>query len=131
MTDHNGTLMQWNSENLPVSISQDSGDASSFHYAPDRQRYYRSAEIAGVATFRHHLMAYGREVAEVDLTNSGGSVNETVSYMLTDHLGSVDDVHGCTSAARPWEIPEGGRKPEAANVEPIHMTGRVCDRLIG
>ena len=64
---------------------------------------------------------------KVDLTNSGGSVNETVSYMLTDHLGSVDDVHGCTSAARPWEIPEGGRKPEAANVEPIHMTGRVCD----
>ena len=127
MTNRNGTVIQWNSENLPVSISQDSGDASSFSYAPDQHRYYQAALIAGVSettvyaggyeawtragvtTFRHHLMAYGREVAEVDLTNSGSSVNETVSYVLTDHLGSVDDVQGSTSVA-------GGRKPGATNV---------------
>ena len=125
MVNRNGTVIQWNSENLPVSISQDSGDASSFSYAPDQHRYYQAALIAGVSettvyaggyeawtragvtTFRHHLTAYGREVAEVDLTNSGSSVVEKVSYVLTDHLGSVDDVQGSTSAA-------GGRKPGAA-----------------
>lgn len=125
MTNRAGTLIQWNSENLPVSISQDSGDSSQFSYAPDQHRYYQAALIAGVAettvyvggyeawsragvtTYRHHLMAYGREVAEVDLTNSGSSVDETVSYVLTDHLGSVDDVQGSTSAA-------GGRKLGAA-----------------
>ncbi|MGH2509584.1 MAG: RHS repeat-associated core domain-containing protein, partial [Ktedonobacteraceae bacterium] len=59
-------------------------------------------------------MADGREVAEVDLSNTGSTVSETVSYILTDHLGSVDDVQGSTSAA-------GGRKPRAALV----MTGGV------
>lgn len=33
-------------------------------------------------------------MAEVDLTNSGSSVDETVSYVLTDHLGSVDVITG-------------------------------------
>ena len=137
-----GTAIQWNSENLPVSISQDGSNTSQFSYAPDQHRYYQAALIAGVSettvysgafeaiasngvtTYRYHLMAYGREVAEVDLTNSGSSVNETVSYVLTDHLGSVDDVQGSTSAA-------GGRKPGATNVGLIHMNGRVYDPLIG
>ena len=45
----------------------------------------------------------------MNLTNSGSSVVEKVSYVLTDHLGSVDDVQGSTSAA-------GGRKPGAATL---------------
>ncbi len=107
MTNRNGTRITWNSANRPTQITQDSGDQSQFAYAPDGHRYYQAALIAGVSettvyvggyeawtragvtTFRHHLTAYGREVAEVDLTNSGSSVNETVSYVLTDHLGSV------------------------------------------
>ena len=69
----------------------------------------------------------------MNLTNSGSSVNETVSYVLTDHLGSVDDVQGSTSAARPLEVPGGGggRKPGATNVGLIHMNGRVYAPLIG
>lgn len=73
-----------------------------------KHRYHQSAEIYSVAEttvyaggyeaitrggttkYRNHLMADGREVAEVDLNNSGSAVNETVSYVLTDHLGSVD-----------------------------------------
>ncbi len=124
---------------------------SQFSYAPDKHRYYQAALIAGVSettvyvggyeawtragvtTFRHHLMAYGREVAEVDLTNSGSSVVEKVSYVLTDHLGSVDDVQGSTSVARPLEVPGGGggRKPGSTNVGLIHMNGQVYDPLIG
>ncbi len=68
-------------------------------------------------------MAQGREVAEVDLTNSGSTVNETVSYVLTDYLGSVDDVHGCTSAA-------GGRKPGAAVITD-HNGPPVADMSFG
>lgn len=111
MTDRNGTVIEWNSENRPVDITEDGNNSSSFSYAPDGHRYDQNALIDGVSettvyvgdfeaisdngaiTYRHHLMAYGREVAEVDLSNSGsGGVTETVSYILTDHLGSVDMV---------------------------------------
>ena len=46
----------------------------------------------GVTRYRYHLLADSREVAEVNLSNSGSTVNETVSYVLSDHLGSVDVV---------------------------------------
>lgn len=49
MTNRADTLIQWNSENLPVSISQDSGDSSQFSYAPDQHRYYQTAMINGVS----------------------------------------------------------------------------------
>ncbi|MHB8423544.1 MAG: RHS repeat-associated core domain-containing protein [Gammaproteobacteria bacterium] len=74
-----------------------------------KHRYYQSAEIngvsettvysgafeawtrAGATTYRYHLMAYGREVAEVDLTHSGTpSPAETVSYCYRDEIGSVE-----------------------------------------
>ncbi|MGH8378508.1 MAG: RHS repeat-associated core domain-containing protein, partial [Gammaproteobacteria bacterium] len=110
MTNRNGTTITWNSLNLPTQITESSSNSSSFAYAPDKHRYYQSAEINGVAettvyvggyeavttggvtTYRHHLMADGREVAEIDLSNSGSSVTEKVSYVLTDHLGSTDVV---------------------------------------
>ena len=179
MVNRNGTLMQWNSLNLPVSISQDGSNTSQFSYAPDQHRYYQAALIAGVSettvyvggyeawtragvtTFRHHLMAYGREVAEVDLTNSGSSVNETVSYVLTDHLGSVDVITNASGAVvadmsfsawggrrepGTWEAPVGTAEIQTDhdadrygfthqemldNVNLIHMNGRVYDPNLG
>jgi RHS repeat-associated protein len=53
---------------------------------------YEAWTQAGVTKYRYHLMADDREVAEVDLTNNGSAVNEAISYVLTDHLGSVDVV---------------------------------------
>ena len=69
----------------------------------------------------------------MNLTNSGSSVVEKVSYVLTDHLGSVDDVQGSTSAARPLEVPGGGggRKPGATNVALVDLNGRVYDPEVG
>ncbi len=173
MVNRNGTLITWNSANRPTQITRDSGDQSQFAYAPDGQRYYQAALIAGISettvyaggyeawtragvtTYRHHLMAYGREVAEVDLTNSGSSVNETVSYVLTDHLGSVDVITNQTGAVvadmsfsafgsrrepGTWEPPVGATETQADhaadrygfthqemldNVGLIHMNGRV------
>jgi hypothetical protein len=116
MINRNGTTIQWDSDNLPVCIDAGGGTCSSdsnwssFSYAPDKHRYYQSAVVAGVTEttvyvgpyeawtqagvtkYRYHLMADDREVAEVDLTNNGSAVNEAISYVLTDHLGSVDVV---------------------------------------
>ncbi|MDE3178701.1 MAG: hypothetical protein KGM47_03490 [Acidobacteriota bacterium] len=49
MANRNGTAITWNSDNLPVSITQSSSNSSSFAYAPDKHRYYQSAEINGVS----------------------------------------------------------------------------------
>ena len=110
MANRNGTAITWNSDNLPVSITVSSSNSSQFSYAPDKHRYYQTAMINGVSEttvyvgafeavttggatkYRYHLSAAGREVAEVNLSNSGSTVNETVSYVLSDHLGSVDVV---------------------------------------
>ncbi len=48
--------------------------------------------VVGVTKYRYHLIAEGREVAEADFTNSGGGVTESNTYVLRDHLGSVDVV---------------------------------------
>ncbi|MDE2346368.1 MAG: hypothetical protein KGL13_07855, partial [Gammaproteobacteria bacterium] len=53
---------------------------------------FEAVTTGGVTKYRYHLSADSREVAEVDLSNSGSTVNETVSYVLSDHLGSVDVV---------------------------------------
>ncbi|HKU17656.1 MAG TPA: RHS repeat-associated core domain-containing protein [Candidatus Saccharimonadales bacterium] len=110
MVNRNGTTITWNSDNLPVSITESGSNSSSFAYAPDKHRYYQSAVInsvtettvyvgafeavttGGVTTYRYHLSADSREVAEVDLSNSGSSVVEKISYVLSDHLDSVDVV---------------------------------------
>ena len=116
MTNRNGTAIQWDSNNLPVCMDASGGACSggnnwsSFSYAPDKHRYYQTAMIAGVSEttvyvgafeavttggvtkYCYHLSADSREVAEVNLSNSGSTVNETVSYVLSDHLGSVDVV---------------------------------------
>ncbi|HVA55040.1 MAG TPA: RHS repeat-associated core domain-containing protein [Gammaproteobacteria bacterium] len=116
MTHRINTAIQWNSDNLPTCIDAANGTCASgsnwsaFKYAPDKHRYYQSAMVnnvaettvysgafeawtkAGATTYRYHLMADDREVAEVSFTNSGSSSVETISYVLTDHLGSTDVV---------------------------------------
>lgn len=59
---------------------------------------FEAVTASGVTTYRYHLIADGREVAEVNLTGSGGTVTEVVNYVLTDHLGSVDVVTSQTGA---------------------------------
>jgi len=179
MTNRNGTTIQWNSLNLPTVITQDGNNSSSFSYAPDKHRYYQTALIAGVnettvyvgayeafttndtTTYRHHLMADGREVAEVDLTQGSGSVTENISYVFTDHLGSVDvitDQSGTPIASMSFGAWGNRRLPSTwlpavsatetqadhdadrygfthqemlDNVNLIHMNGRVYDPNIG
>lgn len=110
MINRNGTTIAWNSLNLPTQITQSGSNSSGFAYAPDKHRYYQSAVIngvtettvyvgafeavttGGVTKYRYHLSADSREVAEVDLSNSGSSVTEKISYILSDHLGSTDVV---------------------------------------
>lgn len=177
MINRDGTVITWNSDNLPTSIVQDVNNSSTFSYAPDKHRYEQTALIngisettvymgdyeevtkAGVTTYRHHLSAYGREVAEVDLANSGGLVTEKVSYIFTDHLGSVDVVmspsgntfesfgaFGKRRDVTTWQAPLGSTETQADhdadrygfthqemldNVALIHMNGRVYDPNLG
>ena len=185
MTNRNGTNITWNSLNMPVCINAGGGTCtggsnwSQFAYAPDKHRYYQTAMINGVSEttvyaggyeaitrggtpqYRNHLMADGREVAEVDLSNSGSTVNETVSYVLTDHLGSVDVITSQTGAViadmsfgafgnrrapGTWLPPVGSAETAADhaadrygfthqemldNVGLIHMNGRVYDSSLG
>lgn len=177
MANRNGTVINWNSDNLPTNIVQDANNSSTFSYAPDKHRYQQTALISGVTettvymgdyeevtqggvtTYRHHLSAYGREVAEVDLANSGGLVTEKVSYIFTDHLGSVDVVMSPTGNqymsfgafgkrrdVGTWTGTVGTVETQADhdadrygfthqemldNVALIHMNGRVYDPNLG
>ncbi|HKU17658.1 MAG TPA: RHS repeat-associated core domain-containing protein [Candidatus Saccharimonadales bacterium] len=53
---------------------------------------FEAVTTGGVTKYRYHLSADSRGVAEVDLSNSGSSVVEKISYVLSDHLGSTDVV---------------------------------------
>lgn len=48
MTNRNGTAIVWDSDNMPVSITQSGSNSSSFSYALDKHRYYQSAVINSV-----------------------------------------------------------------------------------
>ena len=58
MTNRNGTNIQWDSDNLPTSIVENGSNSSSFSYAPDKHRYYQSAEIAGVSETTVYVGAF-------------------------------------------------------------------------
>ena len=160
----------WNSDNLPTQINQGT-ESDSFSYAPDKHRYkqsiqglspgttyyFGSQEVVGGASteFRHWLTAYGKPVAQVVLSaDSSGNSHETVSYVLTDHLGSVVGlldsstlVPGYQSFAAlgqhtdptTWAIGGGPTLGKHGftdhehldNVGLIHMNGRLMDPTIG
>ena len=122
MTSRNGSPITWTVDNLPASLGAADG-SSTFSYDPDGNRYYQAARFNNVTTdttyigglfevvststtteYRHNIMADGQIVAVHTMDQSG---NAYTDYLHSDHLGSVDDVQGSTSAA-------GGRKPGAA-----------------
>ncbi|HKU17653.1 MAG TPA: RHS repeat-associated core domain-containing protein, partial [Candidatus Saccharimonadales bacterium] len=151
MTNRNGTAITWNSNNLPVSITQNSSNSSGFSYAPDKRRYYQSAVIngvtettvyvgafeavttGGVTTYRYHLSADSREVAEVDLSNSGSNVVEKISYVLSDHLGSVDVVETTDASGNLLSTTDmsfsawGGRREPSTWLPPVGSSETQTD----
>ena len=128
LTAGGGKSVTWYADNHPYQI-QANGAMETFSYSPDGNRYLRVDTTPQGTTV---TTVYIDGLLEVRY-DSGSSVNEAVSYVLTDHLESVDDVQGSTSAARPLAVPGGGggRKPGATNVGLIHMNGWVYDPLIG
>ena len=111
----------------------------------------------GVANFRHHINAGGRTVAIVNRTSS----TTTTSYLLVDHLGSLDtvtdssgnvvvkesfDPWGKRRNPATWSGPINGTDDanianttrrgftghtELDNFALVHMNGRVYDPTIG
>lgn len=120
---------------------------------------FEEVTTGGVTKYRHHLMADGREVAEVDLSNSGSTVTEAINYVFSDHLGSVDVVMDSTgnhsmsfgafgNRREPgtWLPPVGATETQTDhtltrygfthqemldNVALVHMNGRVYDPNLG
>ncbi len=170
-----GTAVSWNSDNLPTSIIQSGSNSSTFSYAPDKHRYMQVAMNAGVqettiyaggmeifttggvTKYRHTLSAYGRPVFLEELSNSASTPKEGQSYLLTDHLGSVDTVIDASGVTSPqpqsfdtfghhrdpntW-LPTTGNGTTLTtrgfthhehldNVGLIHMNGRVYDPTVG
>lgn len=79
---------------------------------------FEAVTTGGTTTYRYHLSADSREVAEVDLSNSGSSVVEKISYVLSDHLGSVDvvettDVNGNVLSTTDMSFSAWGNRREA------------------
>lgn len=178
VTSKNGAAVSWYADNKPQSIAGN-GQNSTFEYTPGGAYWRQTATYAanpsgtetttyiaglleivvkgGVANFRHHINANGRTVAIVNRT--GGTTS--TSYLLTDHLGSVDTVTdasgnvvvkesfdawgkrrnpatwaGAISASDEASIASTTRcgytgHTELDNVGLVHMNGRVYDPTIG
>ena len=118
VTNRAGTAVDWNSDDLPTCADTTAGltdcdpahpNYSQFSYAPDKHRYFQSANVHGQSETtiyvgaleivndatgihnRYNLSAYGRSVAVIDLESTAtGRPVLNAQYLLTDHLGSVD-----------------------------------------
>ncbi|MGH8371653.1 MAG: RHS repeat domain-containing protein [Gammaproteobacteria bacterium] len=132
MTDRNGTAITWNPDNLPTQIMQDANNSSTFSYAPDKHRYYQNANVSGttettvyigdmeivtrngITDYRQRLSAYGKDVGEFIVSTDVS--HDQMTYILTDHLGSVDvvtDSTGATVSGTGWSFGAFGKRREA------------------
>jgi len=166
--------VMWDSDNQPSSITQDSGNYSNFFYGPDKHRYRQDAKSGGVASttlyvggleivtdptgidYKHTLVAYGRPVVLDELqANTSGAPLDKRSYLLTDHLGSVEqvvpesgtigvqsfDTFGRHRDPGTWQVVAGSSttitkhgftdQEHLDNLTLVHMNGRVYDPVIG
>ena len=151
MTNRNGTMVKWDSDNQPISIAQDANNSSAFNYAPDKHRYFQNAKVNGQTETtvyagaleivtdatgthnRYNLSAYGKAVAVVDLeSDTNGNPVINTQYLLTDHLGSVDeavDTTGTLIAGTGWSFEAFGQRRDPASWQtPANSAQVTADR---
>jgi RHS repeat-associated protein len=116
-TSRQGNSITWSSYNYPVTVNAGSGSTAetvAFEYGPNRQRWQQSYSGNGTTettdyvggllevvlsgsttTFRHYIKAGGEPVAVYAISSAGN----TLSYVLSDHQGSVSDLTNSSGAS--------------------------------
>jgi RHS repeat-associated protein len=110
----NDASITWSSFNLPTAINRDGGSYSQFQYGADRSRYkhvtdtpttdvettinirdlYERVTRGSVVEHRHYIFVPGGAAAVYNRKSSG----DETSYLLKDHLGSVDMITSSTGS---------------------------------
>lgn len=147
MTKRGGHDITWMSFNYPLKINGANSESAEFVYGPDRQRWkmtykrgaytettlYLGAQLekvtAGSTTiWRHTVAAHGIPVALITRTSSGV---DTVRYIFTDHLGSVDAIATNGTSGAPGSVERresftafGDRRSALDWVSPLTQTER-------
>lgn len=136
MTTHAGRIIAYSSFNKPTSIAGPSG-TTTLTYDANHRRFMKTAsaettvylgryekiESGGVTGHKHHLYAGNHQVATLyRVAIPGYCCYETMQYLHTDHLGSVDtitDGTGIVSQRLSYDVFGKRRKPNGTDATTI------------